>query len=542
MKKAIRYILGVTLALMSVSCTDFFETESNGLVKVEDDAIDTQRAAFYAMLGILQNVQQVGDRYVILSELRGDLLEVTEQSSQELRDVYQFEVDAANPYHMERDLYALINNCNYLIQTIDTSLVVDQRRVLTYEYAQAKTIRAWAYLQLSNLYGEVYYYTQPVLDAWDVVEADTLNQAALLDVLIQDLTPLLPAAWDEPEQMPDYGNIGSFNSKQLFMPIRFVLGELYLWKQEYSLAAQMYYELIYNQRLTVLNLTNAWNGPTFTNVSTRNWTRIFGNLATYNEMISIIPYTTETSGNATMLPDMFQENYVLRPTPVAIQYWENQTYAYDATVSKPGDLRGAYGSYETKLVSDGLTDAQYSYVTKFKNIENFNILCRSSTVYLRYAEAINRMGAHQMAFAVLKYGLTPEVLNNPLYVPASEYTPDSTGVPYYMEFGQQNLSIDRFTSNIGMHSRGCGTLKFFKSYSIEAGVDTLQWVEDQIVTELALETAFEGGRFTDLMRVAKRRDPLYLANQVSSKFDVGLRSKVFGLLSNPDNWFLPHQE
>jgi hypothetical protein len=64
-------------------------------------------------------------------------------------------------------------------------------------------------------------------------------------------------------------------------------------------------------------------------------------------------------------------------------------------------------------------------------------------------------------------------------------------------------------------------------------------VEDMIVNEMALEGAFEGYRFYDLMRVALRRnDPAYLADPISRRSghaDESLRT----LLMNKNNWFLP---
>ena len=66
-------------------------------------------------------------------------------------------------------------------------------------------------------------------------------------------------------------------------------------------------------------------------------------------------------------------------------------------------------------------------------------------------------------------------------------------------------------------------------------------VEDLIVDEMALETAFEGNRFADLMRVAQHRnDPTYLADKVARRKGENhpRNEELFVRLSTPDNWFI----
>lgn len=72
-------------------------------------------------------------------------------------------------------------------------------------------------------------------------------------------------------------------------------------------------------------------------------------------------------------------------------------------------------------------------------------------------------------------------------------------------------------------------------------IDSVKVVEDMIQQELALETAFEGNRFHDLMRFTLRRmkegdDASYLADKVSAKYPNKTEMRLY--LMNPDNWYI----
>jgi len=70
-------------------------------------------------------------------------------------------------------------------------------------------------------------------------------------------------------------------------------------------------------------------------------------------------------------------------------------------------------------------------------------------------------------------------------------------------------------------------------------------VEDLIIAESGLETAFEGNRWGDLLRIALRRqatDPNYLANKIGAKFDAAHSADaavVRAKLADKANWYLP---
>jgi hypothetical protein len=68
-----------------------------------------------------------------------------------------------------------------------------------------------------------------------------------------------------------------------------------------------------------------------------------------------------------------------------------------------------------------------------------------------------------------------------------------------------------------------------------------EYIEDMVMEEKAREMAFEGERFYDLMRVAKRRDdPSYLAERVASKFPASRRDQIFNYLMDENNWYISY--
>ena len=103
---------------------------------------------------------------------------------------------------------------------------------------------------------------------------------------------------------------------------------------------------------------------------------------------------------------------------------------------------------------------------------------------------------------------------------------------------------------MGIHSFGSGDSQCNEYYvlpipadSLATRQDTIDYqiplVEDLIITEMALDGAFEGFRLYDLMRVAMcRGDNAYLADPVSKRGaeqDDALRAK----LMVQENWYLP---
>lgn len=543
MKRIYKYIaLLVFSTVVLASCDSILEINSPQLTLEEDYRLEEDNDSIYSLFGLLTQLQKLGDGYVLLGELRADLLTTSEKSDKYLKEIENFELSLENPYLKVKDYYAVINNCNYIIQNLDTNVVDRGQKLKIREYAAVKAIRAWTYMQLSLNFGKAYYYSNPILTVADSEkEYAELSFEIIADSLIADLIPLVEI------DNPSLGNIDEYNTLYSFIPVRLVLGDLYLWKGNYEQAATMYRELMYDRSIIVnKENTSAWESVNNTISTSANlyWQRSL--TLSSNEVVSTIACPTEYG--QTFWLDTLNNQHLIKPSVNALDLWDKQTYFLNEASTAEGDLR-KYGSISyneatnTDISSDfsfkGVESDEY-LIYKYKLYNQNIILCRSSSLYLRYAEAVNRLNKPNLAFAVLKYGLNSTNIFNNSIIPDNE---KSAPLDRYMNFSDQ-----RFANNVGIRMRGLGNVHQDKNlYVIPQQTDLLdsvRFVEDLILQESALETAFEGNRFHDLMRFTLRRmndgdradDESYLADKIAVK-----NSSIRSLLLDKNNWYLKRQ-
>jgi len=544
MKKINQILFGlIGFAVVSTSCDTLLDVNSEGNIFPENHKIDSPNDSIYSMIGIFTKLQKIADSYVVLGELRADLMTITENASPELREINNLEIPAENPYNVIEDYYSIINHCNYLINNIDTAFTAGGEKSLYKEYAAAKAIRAWTYMQIVLNYGKAKYYTEPLLtvQAANAIFPEYSIQE-MVPALIKDLEPVKNA------ETPGQISLGvDMSSEKLFFPIPFLLGDLYMWNGQFEDAAREYYSLIEKNKYVIDDsYSSTWTVDNGVFVRRdyleQNYLDIF-KLTTY-EQITLIAGSTELGEEDEQYKKTIY-NYELTPSRVAIKNWDEQTYYYNENATIPGDLRGPLGSYINSATpyyrsSAGDVIFKYYLMKSETEVSRAIMVYRVATLYLRYAEAVNRAGKPNLAFAVLKNGMNPESLAVDSIVPRHEkyslYT-DSTGT--YIDY--VNFINIAFEDNVGVHSRGCGNVDKATDFVIPAlnsKQDSILYVEDKIIVELALETAFEGNRFQDLMRIAMRRkDPAFLANKVAAKHN-GNEQAIRSKLMDENNWYL----
>lgn len=541
MKKLNYIVLSLLVSTFALtSCDALLNADSERYTFEDEFQMKSAHDTIYSMVGVLSQLQNLGDRYILLGELRSDLMETKDNASRYLKEINDFNFSSENPYINQKDYYAVINSCNYITKYIDTTYTKLNDKAMLRTYAAAKSIRAWTYLQLVLNYGSVYYYTNPITTVAEATATyPELDFNQLSDSLINDILPFKDI------NTMNLGTFGAFKAPLSIFPIKFILGDLYLWKGDYANAAKYYYDLMYATSRTITkDYQSSWTVDAKKVFLT--YTPLWNTLFEPNnpEIISTIA-SSATYGHQFSV-DSLSYHYDIAPTGIAINKWASTMYYVDSITVGEGDLR-AHGSYyqineKNSTLPNAYDPSEHPYITKYQkmntNTEKCLVIYRNSLLYLRYAEAINRLGCPQFAFTIIKKGLTG-ITTAPLILRNEGVAAGNGTYPSYMVF-----SDPRFTNNIGIRQRGLGNTntdnRIYIIPSLSTKQDTMNYVEDAIMEELALETAFEGNRFHDLMRVALRRDkPEYLADKVSAKY--GLNKAIYKeKLMTKSNWYLPH--
>ncbi|MBR1395682.1 MAG: RagB/SusD family nutrient uptake outer membrane protein [Prevotella sp.] len=598
MKRLKIFVTAICAICGFVSCSDFFDQESEQVIFTDKNHLTNATDSAYSVLGILNKLQAIADRTILLGEVRGDLVDLTTTANSDLRDIALFNVGDDNRYNEPRDYYAVINNCNYFIANADTALKNNRNEfIFMKEFAAVKAIRAWTYLQLVTTYGKVPFVTTPILTSQEAEKDYPMyGIEQICRYFISDLQELPELYYRD---YPNYGTIRSVDSRLLWFPINIVLGDLNLWlasvtgeKATYREAALRYYKY--------LSLRNGDNSYYATGVTLRTWTPGSTNWintttwGTFNqfssesvtsqgELITLIAGDSiRAEGNFSELRDLFSYNGPNNNGHVSIVPSQNMfdisTAQEHCCVTKSttpdvyyapktgmqdfmaGDLRLSQ-VYRTTYGIEASTGERFetSNISKYST-RNVHIY-RRMMVYLRMAEALNMGGLPRMAFQVLANGLNNETVSENVIpycsasdsVFASQF--DFPAIRYGL-FTVEHLVNNQTTgliNTIGIHTRGSGWTPLNEYYQLPD--DTLMtedelrpiqqaFVDSLILNEGALELSFEGTRFYDLMRYALRQTNPgqtladYVYARRGKNNSEAMRGEIRKDLTDQRNWFL----
>ena len=460
--------------------------------------------------------------------------------------------------------------------------------------------------------------------------------------------------------MLNWGSEEKFiNPGKCFVPLNVVLGDIYLELGEYEKAATCYYQYLRYEGLKnssnisvnyleTMSPSYSLYSPIFKNFT--EWPADFNttgkNTATYNgvpswvnsfrhasspgDVISYIPMAVNyTMGNTTDIPASFGYNYYgtersnavdvddpMRsvfncPKSASIQIAPSQAYCDSARRSQyyyfTEQVKVApfnwivksepLGDARASLICQG-NGADSAYVYTYKPSTAYVLLYRNATVWLHLAEAINRMGYPDAAFAVLKNGIQTDLqsyrylevylkdvagndsidpatgqkvldlvqshIDDKYYITPASYDLLTTKLPFLSAEGSTIFKNGASKSFVGIHLHGAGPAvdDLYSTYRFSTVVgakladinskfklgltaysknDSINAVEDLLCDEYAMEFAFEGTRFSDLRRLAlhKNQAGLYGGNFGDLWLTEKLKNNAAGITTN--NCYLPYK-
>jgi hypothetical protein len=358
-----------------------------------------------------------------------------------------------------------------------------------------------------------------------------------------------------------------------------LLGHMYLTLGDLAKSAYHFEKVVKNNSTNRrYQLDNAF--------SYGQWANIFLNIDSREHILTLwFNKANQQQNNLQRLFEPWGANeYMLKPTKAAVHKWETQwrgqviSYDYNIldstkTISPgiPNDMYRGYGfSYLYARNNEALDYMDFQWMLEYKRLEdersvesimenidtvvykysiakdrfdqdpNF-IIYRGASVNLYMAEIYNYWNYEDAEGVVISY--TQNALN--IINDGSYYDPRTArqqlGVRGRVGLGRgesafkiTNLTFffDPFTNKVIGYRDLTGNL-LGKQYLLE----------ENILEERARELAFEGERFYDLMRVAKRRgDPSLLAKLVSEKYPSGKREVMYNLLLDEKNWYINYFE
>jgi starch-binding outer membrane protein, SusD/RagB family len=411
-----------------------------------------------AVLGIYSKFMKLAKPYVLLNELRADLMSPTTNADGYLQQLSNHTVTSDNPYIDPTPFYDVILNCNDVMKNFD--IMIAEKKLKTDEYNQrysdVAAIRTWVYLQLGIHFSKdpqgtigIPYITDPLESVKDVKDESKYRYLPFQQLLAELIKTMesLPTKELYTANTTLITTVDQYRTEKFFVNKKVLLGDLYLWNaaydpNSYNKAAVQYRQILsyYDDKgneNTQKNYYKLIGAPdvgsgnqlavqyvryresdifSLYESNTEGWRSMFsrGKLS-YDqqfdwEWVWVLPFSSNFAPNNPFI-DLFSNkggSYLVKPSQQAIENWNSQVQQN----SFPFDARGRF-TYKTIGGQPVIMKYLYYYMDGSTFIPALNAngrsgewwLYRAASVWQHFGEAANRDGHPKLGYAIVNHGI-----------------------------------------------------------------------------------------------------------------------------------------
>lgn len=599
------------LAITLFSCEDMLKSTDENNIEAGDN-YKTVNDADNAILGIYAKFMKLVDRVIVLEELRADLMDVTEKSSTDLQAINNHTATADNKWCEIAPFYEVILNCNDALHNFKK--MHEENRLndaeFGHRYADVMAVRSWVYLELAIHFGKIPYITDPLVSVEDVKNSANFPEKEFDEIINELILSMKDLPLEFSSDSPLYqATANGYLMKMFFLDKKLILGDLYLWANQYVEAATQYDNFFREAEAKLFSGAEyhaykadvwVWSGsnePIFQVCYARymdgdiksfrnKWKEMFNrpstNAEVRKEMITMMSYSAEFAPEYPLI-ELFANTgigqYQMKPSQYAIEdLWESQVQTngfvfdgrgrestFDYINGQPVALKYLYDYYAQEVDDNKTIHLQYNNFVNDQYSRNGKwFVYRAALLHLRYAEAANRAGYPDIAYALLNNGINSTY--NWLMEDGETQRADKTGIcytghrpendnvaskayepPFFLDGRQTDAPYTYYRSpwcrSSGLRNRA-SLVNNEKPDWVVNQADSIQWMEQALVTETALECGHEGHRWGTLLRVAMRKNKEDGAGSGTKFINEALKGKFeksggSAPTLTPDSWFLP---
>jgi len=475
------------LVLGLESCTDWLTTKPDSEIVLDDywrNEAQAQAVLTACYRGFTVNTDKgentVIDRLIVWGELRSDNI-ISGLGSPLLRsdmvEIMKVNIKPSNKYCDWGSMYSIINNCNTFLYYAPGVLKSDanftEGKLHSME-AEALTIRALCYFYLVRTFKEVPYITTPSIDDTQDYNVPKSTEREVLDHIIADLQTAQKSA------RFDFGTTADNKGRVTLSTVNTILADVYLWDQQYANCVAMCDLVLMDPNLELVPGTAT--GNMFMNVFYR------GNST---ESIFELQFDEQT-----------QKNY-------SAMYLYGTSYMPLGELSCPLFLvKGDYSPFDYKVGSN--LESEIDKDSRYKDFidQNFGKINGVYPIF-KYAGVVRTEDQQKNSSYSRRYDTSKWIMYRLADVMLMEA--EALVAPE----NPSDLDMQRamyLVNKTYMRSNPTASPLDISAYASKADIEKL------VLRERQRELMFEGKRWFDLMRVARRyNSPASILTYVSPK-------------------------